>query len=130
MARISRSALMKWGIILLLAIPHVFLVMKLKNDYQGILSVLPVSATGWFFGIVPGAVAALLALLHYALALRLSNISWPLILNNNFIIGMPLLIAIGAMAGWAKDVYGKQSLRDLELTKRLQEADALAKINM
>lgn len=121
---------MKWGIIFLLALPHVFLVMTLKTDYQGILSVLPVAATGWFFGIVPGAVAGILALLHYALTLRLGDISWSLIFNNNFIIGIPLLIAIGALAGWAKNVYGRQKLRDLELTKRLEEADALARINI
>ena len=130
MNRISRSALVKWGIILLLVLPHIFLVMKLGTDYQGILSVLPVAATGWFFGVLPGAVAGLLALLHYALTLRLSNIPWPLILNNNFIIGTPLLIAIGVVAGWAADVYRKQALRDLELTKRLQEANALSQINM
>ena len=121
---------MKWGIIFLLALPHVFLVMSLKTDYQGILSVLPVAATGWFFGIVPGAVAGIAALLHYALTLRLGDISWSLIFNNNFIIGIPLLIAIGALAGWAKNVYGRQKLRDLELTKRLEEADALARINI
>ena len=130
MARISRSALMKWGIIFLLALPHVFLVMNLRTDYQGILSVLPVAATGWFFGIVPGAIAGFVALLHYALTLRVGGSPWPLIFNTNFIVGIPLLIAIGALAGWAKNVYGSQKLRDLELTKRLQEADALAKINI
>jgi len=130
MDRLSRSALVKWGIILLLSIPHVFLVTKLKTDYQGVLSVLPVAATGWFFGILPGLAAGLVALLHYALTLRLSNIPWPLIFNNNFIIGIPLLIAIGAVAGWARNIYGKQSQRDRELTQRLQEADALSKINI
>jgi len=121
---------MKWGIILLLAIPHVFMMLTLKTGYQGSMSILPVAATGWFFGIVLGALAGLIAILHYALTLSISNVPWSVILDNNFVIGAPVLILIGAISGWLKNIYEKQSLRDIELTKRLREADALSKINI
>src|SRR5689334_24899039 len=127
MDRLSRSTLMKWGIILCLAIPHAFLVLGLKSDYQGSWSILPVAATGWFFGIVPGALAGLIAVF---LTLTMNRAAWSILLSNNFVLGAPVLILIGGMAGWARNIYGKQSQRDLELTKRLQEADALSKINI
>lgn len=49
MNKISRSTLVKSGIILLLAIPHIFMVLRLKEGYQGAISILPVAATRWFF---------------------------------------------------------------------------------
>ena len=124
----SRSALVKWGIILLLAAPHIFLTHSLVNRYQGAISILPVAAAGWFFGGFAGILAGVITAVHYLLVLRLSNVPLSTILDNNFIFGGLILILIGGFSAWLKDRYEKQLARDRELTKRLQEADALSRI--
>ena len=124
----SRSALVKWGIILLLAVPHIFMTHALGNRYQGAISILPVAAAGWFFGKFAGILTGIVTVVHYLLTLSLGNVPLPVILDNNFIFGGLIVILIGGISGWLKDVYEKQLARDQELTKRLQEADALSKI--
>jgi signal transduction histidine kinase len=129
MAKInSRPVLVKWGIILLLAVPHIFLTHSLGERYEGALSILPVAATGWFFGSVAGILAGVISVVHYILTLRLSSVPLSVILDNNFIFGGLIVILIGGISGWIKAVYEKQLARDGELTKRLQEADALSRI--
>ncbi|HJQ15114.1 MAG TPA: GAF domain-containing protein [Anaerolineales bacterium] len=123
----SRSALVKWGIILLLALPHIFLTHS-GNRYQGAISMLPVAAAGWFFGGFAGILAGIITVAHYFLTLRLGNVPLSTILDNNFIFGGLIVILIGGISAWLKDVYEKQLARDRELTKRLQEADALSRI--
>ena len=130
MKNVSRSVLAKWGIIVFLAVPHVLMVARFKNEYLGMISVLPVAAVGWFFGSGLGALAAGTALLHYVLTLNANHIPWSLILNNNLILGTPLLLLTGWGAGWLRNIYERQAQRDRELTKRLQEADALSKITI
>lgn len=127
MNTLSRSALVKWGIIVLLAAPHIFLTHS-GNRYQGAISMLPVAAAGWFFGGFAGILAGIITVVHYFLTLRLGNAPLSTILDNNFIFGGLIVILIGGISGWLKDVYEKQLARDRELTKRLQEADALSRI--
>ena len=127
MNTLSRSALVKWGIIVLLAAPHIFLTHS-GNRYQGAISMLPVAAAGWFFGGFAGILAGIITIVHYFLTLRLGNAPLSTILDNNFIFGGLIVILIGGISGWLKDVYEKQLARDRELTKRLQEADTLSRI--
>ena len=124
----SRSALVKWGIILLLAVPHIFMTHSLGERYQGAISILPVAGTGWFFGGFAGILTGVITVVHYLFTLRLGNVPLSVILDNNFIFGGLIVILIGGISGWLRDVYEKQVARDRELTKRLQEADALSRI--
>ncbi len=124
----SRSALVKWGIILLLAVPHIFMTHVLGDRYQGAVSILPVAAAGWFFGGVAGILAGIVLLTHYVLTLNTGNVPLSVLLDNNVIFGGLIVILIGGISGWLRDLYEKQLARDRELTKRLQEANALSKI--
>jgi len=130
MNKISRPALVKWGIIFLLVIPHIYMVLTLRDQYQGAIIILPVAAIGWFFGVFAGILAGILAVCSYIVTLTLSHVPWASILDNNFMFGGVVLVFIGGISGWLKQVYEKQLLRDIELTRRLQEAETLSKITI
>ncbi|HET6596020.1 MAG TPA: GAF domain-containing protein, partial [Anaerolineales bacterium] len=124
----SRSAFVKWGILVLLAAPHIFMTHTLGSQYQGAISILPVAATGWFFGPLAGILAGIVTVAHFFFTRSLGNVPLSAILDNNFIFGGLIVVLVGGISGWLKDVYENQLARDRELTKRLQEADALSRI--
>jgi hypothetical protein len=104
----SRSALVKWGIILLLTVPHIFVTHVLGDRYQGAVSILPVAAAGWFFGGVAGILAGVVLLTHYVLTLNNGSVPSSVFLDNNIIFGGLIVILIGGISGWLRDLYEKQ----------------------
>lgn len=122
----TQSPLVKWGIILSLAILHITMLIVFRGDYDGALSILPVAAAGWFFGSLTGTLTAIVVSVIYFFATNISQST----INNDFILGMLVLALIGGASGWLNKIYQNQNLRDRELKNQLKEADALSKISI
>jgi signal transduction histidine kinase len=130
MKEMSRPTLLKWGIVLFLAIPHLVTLSLLGDRYGGTLGILPVAAAGWFFGIPAGLVTALFLLVHLGITTKLHQLPWTDIFASDFLIGAAVLALVGGIFGWGRALYDRHSSRDVELNKRLQEADAISRISM
>lgn len=126
----AKSPLMKWGIVLVLTLIHLALLWVYKEDYAGALSILPVGVAGWFFGSMLGIVTAIVIVFLYFFILYISGISTSAILDSDFILGGFILIFLGGVLGWLSNYYYKQTEKDKELKKQLEEADALSEISI
>lgn len=122
----TRSPLVKWGIILSLAILHITMLVVFKDEYDGALSILPVAAAGWFYGSLTGTLTAIVLSILYYFTANISQNS----INNDFILGTLILALIGGASGWLNQIYRNQNVRDRELKNQLKEADALSKISI
>lgn len=118
---------MKWGAVLLLALPHIVLLSLPQIGYGGALGILPAAAAGWFFGVPAGVLAALALILYTGAALKSYA---PPAAAIEYLPGALVLMLVGGIAGWGKNLYRRYSARTAELTQRLQEADAISKISM
>ena len=125
-----QSPLVKWGIVLLLALLHIFMATAFKGGYSGALSILPVAAAGWFFGSFVGFLTAMILAFFYSIILNAGNLTAQNIFSNDFILGSLILALIGGVSGWLNKIYFGQNLRDHELKNQLKEADALSKISI
>lgn len=121
-----KSPLVKWGIVLSLTTLHLVMLVVFKGDYDGALSILPVAATGWFFGSLSGALTAVVLSISFFLENNLSQNN----LSNDFILGSLILALIGGVSGWLSKIYVSQNIRDNELENQLKEAEALSKISI
>jgi signal transduction histidine kinase len=130
MKEISRLPSVKWGIVFFLAIPHFIMLTLFKDGYSGMLGILPVAAAGWFFGIPAGLLTAMAAVFLFGLTIKLHLMTWADIVAGDFLTGAVVLVLAGGGTGWLRRVYNRQSSRDTQLTKRLQEADAISRISM
>lgn len=118
---------MKWGAVLLLALLHIVLLSLPQIGYGGALGILPAAAAGWFFGVPAGVLAALALILYTGAALKSYA---PPAAAIEYLPGALVLMLVGGIAGWGKNLYRRYSARTAELTQRLQEADAISKISM
>lgn len=125
-----KSPLTKWRIILVLIILHLALLWVYKEEYTGALSILPIGFAGWFFGSAIGIIIALVILFLHIFILYIHNIPIISFVDTDFILGGFIVIGIGGAIGWLSNYYHKQSERDFELKKQLDEADALSEISM
>ncbi|MBL8089363.1 MAG: GAF domain-containing protein [Anaerolineales bacterium] len=125
-----QSPLVKWGIVVLFSLLHIYLTATLKSGYSGALSILPVAAAGWFFGSSIGFITAIVLAFFYTFILNADNLTLQTLLDTNIILGSLMLILIGGAFGWLSKIYFNQSLRDRELEIQLKEADALSKISI
>lgn len=126
----AQSPLMKWGIVLFLALLHIAFIIAYKAEYSGALSLLPAGLAGWFFGSGVGILIAILLFSTYAFVLSANRLDWVIILDSDFILGAMILILIGGVSGWLSSYYRDQTERDHELKKQLEEADALSEISI
>lgn len=121
-----QSPLVKWGIILSLAILHIIMLVVFRGEYDGALSILPVAAAGWFYGSLTGTLTAIVLSVVYYFTVNISQSN----INNDFILGTLILALIGGACGWLNKIYVLQNVRDIELKNQLKEADALSKISI
>ena len=83
----AQSPLLKWGMVLSLALLHIVLLVVLKEDYAGALSILPVGAAGWFFGSFTGILTAFVLVFIYFFILNASEIPSSFVKDTDFILG-------------------------------------------
>lgn len=126
----AKSPLTKWGIVLVLTIIHLILLWVYKKEYAGTLSILPVGLASWFFGSTIGIISAVLILFLYFFTLSISNVPTISVVDTDFILGGFVLILISGAIGWFSNYYHKQTEKDIELKKQLEEADTLSKISI
>jgi signal transduction histidine kinase len=125
-----QSPLVKWGIVVLFALLHIYLTATLKSGYSGALSILPVAAAGWFFGSSIGFITAIVLAMFYTFILNADNLTLQTLFDTDIVLGSLILILIGGAFGWLSKIYFNQSLRDHELEIQLKEADTLSKISI
>ncbi|RME47614.1 MAG: PAS domain S-box protein, partial [Chloroflexi bacterium] len=86
------------------------------------LSVIPVAAAGWLFGLRAGVLAGVLAFLFNTLLLNLAGQpGWDAVIRAGGVPGSAALLLIGAVVGRLHDLEA-QAKRDIAERRRVEEA--------
>jgi signal transduction histidine kinase len=117
----SRSHLMKWGIVFILAILYVA---SFPIHRAPIFAVIPVGAAGWFFGIRGGWISSLIIIILDLVLISIYHgaITWEVLIQdemkNFFLIGHFFILITGVSLGKLREVNDNSALVEAQLRSR------------
>jgi len=118
----SRSHLVKWGIVFglttlyLISVPFL---LPIFGPATIVFSGIPVMASGWYFNLMGGIIASVLAIiLNIFLLAFLGSEPWNAIEHNGFLVIALILIILGISAGRMRQAYNTRTQTERQLRER------------
>jgi signal transduction histidine kinase len=122
MKTLSRQHLLKWGSVLGMTLLYIFgsfSLMPIMGPEIIALSGIPIAAAGWFFGLMGGITASIIAVfLNAVLLVFFWKIPWQYVDQSGLILGTLILVLAGWGSGLMKLYFNTRQRTEIQLRAR------------